>query len=49
MKIIKRNGSEAPFDISKIITHRFDYKDFEKGFELMESKKSGKIILEWNK
>ncbi len=34
-------------DISPIITHRFDYKDFREGFEIMHSGKSGKIILDW--
>ncbi len=31
------------------ITHRFNYKDFEKGFEAMHSGKSGKVILDWTK
>ena len=31
-----------------IITDKFHYTDFQKGFELMESKKCGKVILEWN-
>jgi len=40
---------QSGLDISKIITHRLDYHDFEKGFELMERKKSGKVILDWTK
>ncbi|KLO23910.1 MULTISPECIES: L-threonine 3-dehydrogenase [unclassified Marinitoga] len=32
-------------DLSKLITHILPMEDFEKGFELMNSKKSGKIIL----
>lgn len=40
---------EGGLDISKIISHRLDYKEFDKGFELMNSKKSGKIVLNWNK
>ena len=35
-------------DISNIITHRFDIRDFEKGFEVMNSGKSGKVILDWS-
>ena len=35
-------------DISPVITHRFHYTDFQKGFELMRSGRSGKIILNWD-
>ena len=38
---------QSGLDIEKVITHRFDYKDYLKGFELMESGKSGKVILNW--
>jgi threonine 3-dehydrogenase len=34
-------------DITPVITHRFPSAEFEKGFELMRSGKSGKIILNW--
>ena len=34
-------------DLSPIITHRFSYKDFQKGFDLMDSGNCGKIILDW--
>jgi threonine 3-dehydrogenase len=34
-------------DISKLITHRFHYTDFDKGFEIMRSGNSGKVILNW--
>lgn len=40
---------QSGLDISPIITHRFDYKDFKEGFEIMRSGKSGKIILNWEK
>ena len=33
--------------ISKIITHKFNYKDFEEGFQTMISGESGKVVLEW--
>ena len=38
---------QSGLDISPIITHRFNYKDFKEGFEIMRSGKSGKIILNW--
>lgn len=38
---------QSGLDISKIITHKFKYTDFEKGFEVMRSGNSGKVILEW--
>jgi len=40
---------QSGLDITKIITHRFSYKDYKKAFELMKSGKSGKIILNWEK
>ena len=38
---------QAGLDISPIITHHFDIKDYEKGFEAMISGMSGKVILDW--
>ena len=38
---------QAGLDISAIITHRYDVKDFAKGFEDMISGQSGKVILDW--
>ncbi len=38
---------QTGLDLSPVITHQFDYKDFKEGFELMGSGKSGKIILDW--
>nr|WP_211250200.1 L-threonine 3-dehydrogenase [Mesoaciditoga lauensis] len=32
-------------DLSKVITHTFDFEDYEKGFKLMEEGKCGKIVL----
>jgi threonine 3-dehydrogenase len=39
---------ESGLDIRPVITHRFSYKDFEKGFEPMRSGDSGKVVLEWS-
>ena len=38
---------ESGLDIRPVITHRFPYQDFEKGFEAMRSGNTGKVILEW--
>ena len=38
---------QTGLDISGLITHRFHYTDYEKGFEVMRSGKSGKVILNW--
>jgi threonine 3-dehydrogenase len=34
-------------DIRPVITHRFHYSEYEKGFEIMRSGNSGKVILNW--
>lgn len=39
---------EAGLDISGIITHNYDIRDFEKGFQSMISGNSGKVILDWS-
>lgn len=38
---------ESGLDISPVITHRFSYADYEKGFAAMLSGRSGKVILDW--
>jgi threonine 3-dehydrogenase len=38
---------QTGLDISPVITHRFSYEEYQKGFELMSSGKSGKIVLDW--
>jgi threonine 3-dehydrogenase len=38
---------ESGLDITPVITHRFDFRDYEKGFEAMRSGNSGKVILDW--
>ena len=39
---------QTGLDVSSVITHHFDYNDFEEGFQIMGSGKSGKIILNWS-
>ncbi len=38
---------QSGLDIKPVITHRFHYSEYEKGFEVMQSGKSGKVILDW--
>lgn len=39
---------QSGLDVSAIITHRFHYTEFEKGFEVMRSGNSGKVVLDWS-
>jgi threonine 3-dehydrogenase len=34
-------------DLMPLITHRFHYTEYQKGFEVMRSGESGKVILDW--
>jgi len=38
---------ESGLDIRPAITHRFHYTEFQKGFDVMKSGLSGKVILHW--
>jgi len=38
---------ESGLDMSPILTHRFGADDFQKGFDIMRSGQSGKVILDW--
>ena len=38
---------QSGLDISKVITHRFPWNEFESGFDVMRSGNSGKVILDW--
>ena len=40
---------QSGLDIKPVVTHRFDFRDFQKGFEAMLSGRSGKVILDWSK
>lgn len=39
---------QSGLDICPVITHRFHYTEFEKGFAAMRSGDCGKVILDWN-
>lgn len=38
---------QSGLNIQPIITHRFSYKDFQEGFDVMRTGQSGKVVLEW--
>jgi threonine 3-dehydrogenase len=38
---------ESGVDISPVITHRFSYADYQKGFDAMISGNTGKVVLDW--
>ena len=39
---------QSGLNIKPVITHRFPYHEFERGFAAMESGECGKVILEWS-
>jgi threonine 3-dehydrogenase len=39
---------ESGLDISPVITHRFSWRDYEQGFEVMRTGEAGKVILDWS-
>ncbi len=38
---------QSGLSIDPVITHRYHYTEYEKGFEVMRSGQSGKVILNW--
>jgi len=39
---------DSGMDMSKMITHRFAARDFQDAFDLMETRRAGKVILDWS-
>jgi threonine 3-dehydrogenase len=39
---------QSGLDISPVITHRFSYQEFQKGFDAMLSGDCGKVVLTWS-
>jgi threonine 3-dehydrogenase len=39
---------ESGLDISPVITNRFSWRDFQKGFEVMRTGEAGKVVLDWS-
>ena len=38
---------QSGLDITPVITHRYNFRDFQKGFYVMLSGESGKVVLTW--
>jgi threonine 3-dehydrogenase len=38
---------QSGLDVSPIITHRYGIGDYRQAFEVMNSGRSGKVILDW--
>jgi threonine 3-dehydrogenase len=38
---------QGGLDVDPVITHRFHYSDFDRGFQVMRSGNSGKVVLTW--
>ena len=38
---------QSGLKIDKIITHKFDFRDFQKGCDLLNSGQCGKVVLDW--
>ena len=38
---------QSGLDISPVITHRFHYTEFQRGFDVMMTGQAGKVILNW--
>lgn len=38
---------KSGLNIDKILTHKFDFRDFQKGFDIMNSGQCGKVVLDW--
>lgn len=38
---------ESGLDISQVITHRYDFRDYEAGFAAMKQGNCGKVVLDW--
>jgi threonine 3-dehydrogenase len=38
---------QSGLDITPIVTHRFHYTEFQRGFDAMRSGRSGKVVLTW--
>ncbi|NOY90699.1 MAG: L-threonine 3-dehydrogenase, partial [Deltaproteobacteria bacterium] len=43
-----RSMLESGLDVTPILTHHFHVDDFQQGFDVMRSGKSGKVVLDWS-
>ena len=35
------------FPLGKVLTHQLPFEEFQRGFDLMEQGKAGKVVLGW--
>jgi threonine 3-dehydrogenase len=40
---------ESGLDIKPVVTHGFPYKEYQRGFDVMKSGDSGRVVLDWEK
>jgi len=40
---------ESGLDIKPVITHRFPFTDFQRGFDVMRTGESGRVVLDWER
>ena len=38
---------QSGLDVQPLLTHGFRFEDFQKGFDIMRSGQSGKVVLDW--
>jgi threonine 3-dehydrogenase len=38
---------QSGLDLGPIVTHRFPYEEYERGFQAMLQGNSGKVVLNW--
>ena len=39
---------QSGLDLTPVLTHHFPVSDFQKGFDVMRSGQSGKVVLDWS-
>ena len=39
---------QSGLDVSAVVTHKFHFTDFQKGFDILKLGQSGKVVLEWS-
>jgi threonine 3-dehydrogenase len=39
---------QSGLDVSPIVTHRFPYQEYQKGFDAMLAGQCGKVVLTWS-
>lgn len=39
---------QSGLDVSPVLTHRFHYTEFQKGFDILNTGQAGKVVLDWD-